>query len=77
VAIARALINDPAILIADEPTAHLDSALSSELLDILTALNDDGMTILIATHDPRVIDHPIVDRRLVIMDGEVVDGEAG
>ena len=76
-AIARALINRPAILIADEPTAHLDSALSAELLDILAGLNEAGMTIIIATHDPRVIGHPVVDRRLMIMDGEVVDREVG
>jgi putative ABC transport system ATP-binding protein len=76
-AIARALINDPAILIADEPTAHLDSALSSELLDILADLNRRGTTIIIATHDPRVIDHEVVDRRVMIMDGEIVDGEPG
>jgi putative ABC transport system ATP-binding protein len=73
-AIARALINEPAILVADEPTAHLDSALSSELLDILVDLNGRGMTVIIATHDPRVIDHPIVGRRMMIMDGELIEG---
>lgn len=74
-AIARALINNPAILIADEPTAHLDSALSAELLDILAGLNEAGMTVIIATHDPRVIGHAVVNRRVMIMDGEVVDRE--
>lgn len=71
-AVARALINEPSIVIADEPTAHLDSALSSELLDILADLNAGGTTIIIATHDPRVIEHPIVDRRLLLGDGALV-----
>lgn len=75
-AIARALINEPVIIIADEPTAHLDSALSAELLAILADLNAAGATIVIATHDPRVIKHPIVDRRLALVDGRVV-GEGG
>lgn len=71
-AVARALVNDPAIVIADEPTAHLDSALSSELLDILADLNSTGTTLIIATHDPRVIEHPIVNRRLLLGDGALV-----
>lgn len=71
-AVARALINEPSIVIADEPTAHLDSVLSSELLDILADLNAGGATIIIATHDPRVIEHPIVDRRLLLGDGALV-----
>ena len=75
-AIARALINDPDIIIADEPTAHLDSALSAELLDILADLNAAGATVVFATHDPRVMEHPIVDRRLALVDGRVV-GEGG
>jgi putative ABC transport system ATP-binding protein len=71
-AVARALVNQPAIVIADEPTAHLDGKLSSELLDIFADLNASGTTIIIATHDPRVIGHPIVQRRLLLSDGEVV-----
>ena len=72
-AIARALVNEPTIIIADEPTAHLDSELSAELLDILAELNRTGTTIIIATHDPRVMEHPIVSRRLVVRDGVVVE----
>ena len=75
-AIARALVNDPTIVIADEPTAHLDSELSAELLEILAELNRSGTTILIATHDPRVMDHPLVSRRLVLRDGIVVEESA-
>jgi putative ABC transport system ATP-binding protein len=72
-AIARALINQPAIVIADEPTAHLDSELSAELLAILADLNAGGTTIVIATHDPRVMEHSVVGRRLTLGDGRIVD----
>jgi putative ABC transport system ATP-binding protein len=72
-AIARALVNEPDIVIADEPTAHLDSELSAELLGILGELNSAGTTIVIATHDPRVMDHPMVHRRLELRDGLIVE----
>lgn len=74
VAIARALINDPAVIIADEPTAHLDSRLSLEFLDLLAALKDEGRTVVVASHDPLVIDHPMVEKRVFLHDGRV--GEA-
>lgn len=69
VAIARALINEPEIIVADEPTAHLDRALSEELLRILEDLNREGKTVLIATHDPLVFENPFVDRTLSMRDG--------
>jgi putative ABC transport system ATP-binding protein len=72
VAVARALVNSPRIVIADEPTAHLDSELSAELLAILAALNEHGTTLIIATHDPRVIEHPVVQRRVFMRDGEII-----
>lgn len=75
VAIARALIGEPQVLIADEPTAHLDSQLSAELLKILDDLNRDGKTIIIATHDPFVYQHPLIRRTLDMNDGCLVGAE--
>ncbi len=73
VAIARALINDPEIIIADEPTAHLDSKLSADLLRILEEINRSGKTIIIATHDPLVYDSPAVHRLVGMHDGRIVE----
>ena len=75
VAIARALINDPEVIIADEPTAHLDTELSGEFLEILSALNREGKTVVIATHDPFVHEQPMVDRTIAMRDGRI-DGVA-
>jgi len=72
VAIARALVNDPQVVVADEPTAHLDRRLAEELLAILEDIHRDGRTVVIATHDPRIFDHPIVDRVLEMRDGRIV-----
>jgi len=72
VAIARALISDPQVIIADEPTAHLDSKLSEELLDILSGLNANGKTIIIATHDPFVCRHPLIKRTVEMSDGRLL-----
>jgi len=72
-AIARALINDPHIIIADEPTAHLDSALSGELLSIFSSLRSEGRTLIIATHDPAVVASPLVDRVLTMHDGRLLE----
>lgn len=71
VAIARALINQPEIIIADEPTAHLDSHLSGELLNILAKLKEQGKTLVIATHDPEVYGHALVDRTVAMRDGRI------
>ena len=68
-AIARALINDPSIIIADEPTAHLDTRLSQDFLTIMSDLKNLGKTIVIASHDPLVSDSPVVDRCLYLRDG--------
>ncbi|MGB5063392.1 MAG: ABC transporter ATP-binding protein [Candidatus Competibacter sp.] len=72
-ALARALINDPAVLIADEPTANLDSALSREVLALLGELATQGRTVLISSHDPLVFEAVQVGRVVELHDGCVVE----
>jgi putative ABC transport system ATP-binding protein len=72
-AIARALVNSPSVIIADEPTAHLDSDLAMRLLDIFAGFRKEGKTILIAGHDPLVFESPIVDRLITMRDGRIVE----
>jgi putative ABC transport system ATP-binding protein len=72
-AIARALVNDPAVIIADEPTAHLDTKLSRELMEIVDKFKAAGKTILIASHDPLIHDSPVVDRVVNMRDGKLID----
>lgn len=74
VAIARALINNPPIILADEPTAHLDSIRSHELMDHLVTLRRDGKTIVLTSHDPLVTEHPEVTRVIDIQDGRIISG---
>jgi len=64
VTIARALINDPAVIIADEPTAHLDTKLSREFMDIIARFRDQQKTIIIASHDPLVYESDLIERLL-------------
>jgi len=71
VAIARALINDPEIIIADEPTAHLDRELARDLLTILERLCQEGKTIVIATHDPLIFEHRFVNKTIAMRDGQI------
>ena len=71
VAIARALINNPDILLADEPTAHLDTALSKELMETIDVIKNEGRTIVMVTHDPLVCNHPSIDRVYEMKDGKV------
>jgi putative ABC transport system ATP-binding protein len=70
-AIARALMNDPPVVIADEPTAHLDSGLSEKFMDIVAGLKAQGKTIIIASHDPLVFEAAAVDRVIAVRDGRV------
>jgi putative ABC transport system ATP-binding protein len=70
-AICRALINGPRILIADEPTANLDSQLSRELLALIGELADRGKGVLISSHDPLVFDHARVSRVVELRDGRL------
>ncbi len=72
-AICRALINDPAILIADEPTANLDCRLSREFMAIVDGLKQTGRTILLTSHDPVVFDSPVVDCVVEMCDGQLRD----
>lgn len=74
VAVARALVNDPDAIVADEPTAHLDTRASGELLGILAGLRDRGKTVLVASHDPLVYESPLVDRVVAMRDGRT-EGE--
>ncbi len=71
VAIARALVNEAQVLIADEPTAHLDGRASQELLEIVARLRGQGKTIVIASHDPAVHQAPVVDRAVSLRDGRL------
>lgn len=71
VAIARALINDPRVILADEPTAHLDSELSRQILAILADLRRRGRTLVIASHDPLVFEAGLVERVIDLRDGRV------
>lgn len=74
-AIARALVNGPSIIIADEPTAHLDSELAQRLLDIFAGFKEEGKTILIACHDPLVFESPVVDRVISMRDGRIEEND--
>jgi len=71
VTIARALMNNPSIIIADEPTAHLDTKLSVEFMEIVGRLKADRKTVLIASHDPTVFESPVVDRVINVRDGGI------
>ncbi|MBF0162956.1 MAG: ABC transporter ATP-binding protein [Magnetococcales bacterium] len=72
-AMARALINRPRVLIADEPTANLDSRLAGEFLQIIADLRAEGQTVLISSHDPLVVRAPVVERVVMLRDGRIVE----
>jgi putative ABC transport system ATP-binding protein len=73
VAIARALVNDPSLVIADEPTANLDSATAHMIIDLMHELNDrDEITFIFSTHDQRLLDR--VKRLVRLEDGRIMDG---
>jgi putative ABC transport system ATP-binding protein len=70
VAIARALVNDPNLILADEPTGALDSKTSAEVMNLLTELNRQGMTVVVVTHEPDVAAY--AHRTITFKDGLVI-----
>jgi putative ABC transport system ATP-binding protein len=75
VAIARAVVSEPVLLLADEPTGNLDSATGESVLEAFEALRSDGITIVVATHDDAV--SGVAGRRVHIVDGVLSEAAAG
>ncbi|WP_016957333.1 MacB family efflux pump subunit [Catenovulum agarivorans] len=74
VSVARALINGAEVILADEPTGALDSASGEQLLELLKQLNQEGVTVILITHDPEVAEH--ADRLIQVKDGVILDDSA-
>ncbi len=70
VAIARALVNDPSILLADEPTGNLDTATSTEIMQLFDELHRQGNTVILVTHEAEIAAH--AERKIVLRDGKVL-----
>lgn len=70
VAIARSLVNNPSILLADEPTGNLDSTSSEDIMGIFEKLNNEGVTIIMVTHEPDIAAH--TKRTIVFKDGNII-----
>jgi putative ABC transport system ATP-binding protein len=70
VAIARALVNDPALILADEPTGNLDTGSGASIMQLLSDLHKSGRTVLVVTHDPRMV--RFSTKELFLLDGKVV-----
>lgn len=76
VAVARAIVAEPAVILADEPTANLDQATGAALMDLMRELNQErGITFIFSTHDPMVLER--ADRVVKLIDGQVVDHATG
>jgi putative ABC transport system ATP-binding protein len=75
VAVARALINSPALILADEPTGNLDLKAGQEVMSLLTDLHREGRTVLLVTHDGAVAAY--AEREIVLRDGSIVSDHAG
>ncbi|EKE05082.1 MAG: hypothetical protein ACD_19C00426G0104 [uncultured bacterium] len=70
VAIARSLVLNPAIILADEPTGNIASSQAEEIMDIFTKLNKEGKTIIMITHEPDIAKH--ANRTITIKDGKIL-----
>lgn len=75
VAIARAIVNEPKLILADEPTGALDTKTSEAIMDQFTALNAEGTTIVLVTHEPEVAD--CTNRIVMVRDGNIVPASSG
>jgi putative ABC transport system ATP-binding protein len=75
VAVARALVNEPSILLADEPTGNLDSKTSEEIMQLFDELHRAGNTVILVTHEPDIALH--AQRQVVLKDGKVVSDQHG
>ena len=73
VAIARAMVNNPKILLADEPTGALDSKSGEQIMELFQKLNEEGVTIVMITHDPHIASN--AKRMVKIIDGEIFEGD--
>ena len=75
VAIARAIVNNPQIILADEPTGQLDSETSVQIMELLSELNQKGITVVVVTHDPIVA--ATASRHITVIDGQITSDLVG
>jgi len=73
VAVARALVNQPMVILADEPTGNLDTKTGSEIMELFNALHDKGKTVIVVTHEQEIAE--LTDRIVHIRDGLIVNDE--
>ncbi len=73
VAIARAIVNNPKILLADEPTGALDSRSGEQIMELFARLNEEGVTVVMITHDPKIAER--AKRTVRIIDGVIFEGD--
>ncbi len=75
VAIARAIVNEPPVVLADEPTGSLDTKTGAEIMDLFRELNQEGLTVLMVTHNPENTRY--MERTILLKDGQVYPGQEG